>query len=250
MALGHELAHPRTSGWRKLLSAFPLFDIPMYGDFDEERVIKEYENPAAAILGEGLREDHRGMPTWVPTPVEAKMRLLAQIKGHSSPVRPRRRRRMVRITGLLVACICFSLWLSCGRSVSKSTTIDLTQLGRQGERIAFSEVSDVKLLPRSVLAQFTGGLADPGGQFRATDVGARSIPDRRLIVAGVSDRYVLVHYEGGGISYFLGIALFERATEKAEIVWVSGCPRATDLSQLKTLLESGSLKNRLGEMAW
>jgi hypothetical protein len=66
MALGHELAHQR----HDVLSFFlGLLASPDYTDLDERRVIKDYENPAALTLGEGVREDHFGEVEWVATPL-------------------------------------------------------------------------------------------------------------------------------------------------------------------------------------
>jgi RHS repeat-associated protein len=67
LALGHELYHVYTqSWWHERLS---LSKDPWWMNLDEKRVIDDYENPAAKVLGEpGQRQDHGGKPVWVPTP--------------------------------------------------------------------------------------------------------------------------------------------------------------------------------------
>jgi hypothetical protein len=67
LALGHELYHVYTpSLWHRLLS---LSRDNWWANLDEQRVIQDYENPAAKVLGEPLqRQDHGGQLVWVPTP--------------------------------------------------------------------------------------------------------------------------------------------------------------------------------------
>ncbi len=65
MALGHELAHQRHDTVAMFLGLIASID---YTDLEERRVIKNYENPAALTLGEGVRSDHFGDVEWVPTP--------------------------------------------------------------------------------------------------------------------------------------------------------------------------------------
>jgi RHS repeat-associated protein len=64
MALGHELAHQRHDSLAAFLQSIDIGD---YENLEERRVIKNYENPAALTLGEGVRSDHFGVPEWVPT---------------------------------------------------------------------------------------------------------------------------------------------------------------------------------------
>lgn len=66
MALGHELAHFLLPDWVGHLRD-PIGD---YDFADEWFVIHFYENPAAVTLGEGVRHDHKGQPTWVNGPLE------------------------------------------------------------------------------------------------------------------------------------------------------------------------------------
>ncbi len=128
--------------------------------------------------------------------------------------------------------------------------IDLTNLGQRGQTVVFSEIRDVSQLPGDVTTQLAGGFANPGDRFRETDVSDSSLPLRRLVVAGVSDRYVLVDYEKGGISKYFVAALFLRSNQEAKLVSVSGSPRGSKLSEIKAQIESGELKNELGRLIY
>jgi len=127
----------------------------------------------------------------------------------------------------------------------------LEQFGLASQVVTFNEVRRIDALPAAVLAQFSEGLADPGHDFQQTDaIRGRHLPWRRLIVAGVSGRYCIVHYERGGIGLSSLVALFELSDSKANVRWVSNTNRMSNLQELKTTLESSKLQNQLGQTAW
>jgi hypothetical protein len=128
--------------------------------------------------------------------------------------------------------------------------IDLTNLGQRNQRIVFSEIRDVSQLPIDIVTQLTGGISNPTEPFRKTDVGDARLPARRLVVAGISDHYVLLDYEKGGISDYFVLALFLRSKQQAALVSVSGSPRGTQLIEIKGQIESGKLKNELGKLIY
>lgn len=117
--------------------------------------------------------------------------------------------------------------------------------------MAFNEVRSVEAIPDAVLMQFQGGLAGPGHDCQSTDVvRGRPLPSRRLIVAGVSQKYCIVHYERGGIGRSWLLALFELLDGRANVRWVSNTEPMTDLQEVKTALESSQYRNELGRTAW
>ena len=140
--------------------------------------------------------------------------------------------------------------LSCRERPVRRVPIDLTNLGQTGQTVVFSEVYDVSKLPSFVTTQLAGGFANPGDRFRETDVADQSLPLRRLVVAGVSERYVIVVYQVGVICTYFAVALFRRSNQEATLVSVSSSPRGTQLRQLKTQIESGGLRNELGHMIY
>jgi len=132
-------------------------------------------------------------------------------------------------------------------------TIDLSKLGQPNQSIAFTEVNELKLLPKPVLDEFQGGLVDPKEDFQVTDVAVgKLLPSRRLIVAGISEKYCLVHYERGGIAHTWLVALFVLSKDKAKLAWVSMIPSGRKLSfhELKVEVESGNLRNQPGHPYW
>lgn len=157
---------------------------------------------------------------------------------------------------LIIVSVCFCLLVygvGCQRRASrepKTVPIDLSRITRNAGVVTFSEIYNVGQLPRAVTAQLPGGFANPTGKFRVSDASDSSLPLRRLIVAGSSDQYFIVHYEKGGISNYFATALLKGSSDKAELVWVSACPPMTDLHELKAEMESGKLKNQLGTMAY
>src|SRR5438094_468704 len=128
--------------------------------------------------------------------------------------------------------------------------IDLSAVGRPSETTVFSRVDQVKLLPQAVRNEF-GGLADPGDSFQSTDViRGKHLPTRRLVLAGVAEKYCIVHYERGGIGLGFLVAVFELSKDQANIIWLSDTRRMAELQEVKTALESGKLINDVGRIAW
>jgi hypothetical protein len=132
-------------------------------------------------------------------------------------------------------------------------TIDLSQIGQSGQSITFTEAKQVKQLPQSVMDQFPSGIVDPKEDFQVTDVVVGKLrPTRRLVVAGISEKYCLLYYERGGIAHVWLIALFVLSKNKAKLAWVSMAPARgiLGLSDLKTTVESGDLKDQPGHNYW
>jgi hypothetical protein len=111
----------------------------------------------------------------------------------------------------------------------------------------FTVVKNLRDLPRPVLRAFTeeGGsrlvIVNPGKEFLETDVVYdSSLPNRRLIFAGVSKNKCFVHYEQGGSTRFAAIALFRLTpNEGLEPVRRTYCGPATNFQDLRTQIASG-----------
>jgi hypothetical protein len=143
------------------------------------------------------------------------------------------------------------LFAGCGGiRESQEVSLDLGRMGLPNQVVTFTEVRRSSFLPRSILDQFQGGIADPGDDFQATDVRVRPLPLRRLVVAGTSEKYVIVQYERGGIGQSSLLALFHLSDGKANVLWVSHIGRVTDLKQLKETLETHQFANELGRTTW
>jgi hypothetical protein len=128
--------------------------------------------------------------------------------------------------------------------------IDLSTVGQPAQSVLFNAVHEVKSLPQAVRSEI-GDLAEPGASFQSTDViRGKGLPSRRLIFAGLSDKYCIVHYERGGIAHSFLVAVLGLSNGKANVVWVANTERMGDLRELKTALEAGKLPNELGRTTW
>lgn len=111
----------------------------------------------------------------------------------------------------------------------------------------FSIVKDVKALPRPVLQVFTEErgarllMANPGETFNATDViYDKSIPQERLIFAGVARDKCFVFYEQGGIGHTYILAFFVLTPkETAQPFWRGYCEPVANLQDLRARVRSG-----------
>ncbi|HYL61009.1 MAG TPA: hypothetical protein VE077_00180 [Candidatus Methylomirabilis sp.] len=110
----------------------------------------------------------------------------------------------------------------------------------------FTIIKDMYALPPSVLNVYTekGGtrllMANPGERFEATDViSDASVPRKRLIFAGVSDRKCFVHYEQGGFAHVYVLALFKVSSKEAlEPIWRGYCGPAANIQDLRSLVRA------------
>ena len=95
----------------------------------------------------------------------------------------------------------------------------------------FTIIKDVRVLPipvREVLSEQGGSrlvMANPGEKFEATDfIVDSSLPQRRLIFAGVSNDRCFIHYERGGRGHSYIIAFFKVTSAKSmEPLWSGYC---------------------------
>ena len=117
----------------------------------------------------------------------------------------------------------------------------------------FSVVKKAKALPRPVLQVFTeqGGsrflLADPGEKFEATDViDDSSLPQKRLIFAGVLNDKCFVHYEQGGIVHIYVLAFFTlTSNDTIEPLWHGYCGPAVNIQDLRSQVLKGECSQSL-----
>src|SRR5215467_4897080 len=80
----------------------------------------------------------------------------------------------------------------------------------------FQLIKDMKALPEPLIHAFTeiGGsrltVANPGKRFEATDaIWDDTLPQKRLVIAGLSGNKCFMLYEQGGIIHFFVLALFK-----------------------------------------
>jgi hypothetical protein len=110
----------------------------------------------------------------------------------------------------------------------------------------FTIVTDVRDLPRPVLAAYTeiGGtrplMANPGQNFNATDfIDDASVPRKRLIFAGISRNKYFVHYEQGGFAHSYVLALFNFGPKEFKPLWLGFCGASKTLVDLRSNVNNG-----------
>src|SRR5262249_21762847 len=111
----------------------------------------------------------------------------------------------------------------------------------------FQLIIDVKKLPAPIVRAFTeeGGsrltIVNPGKRFRATDVVMDpSLPNKRLMLAGVSKEKCFLELEQGGIGLSHDLILFRMSSpNEAQVVWRGGCQGAS-LQDLRDQIRKGN----------
>jgi hypothetical protein len=131
-----------------------------------------------------------------------------------------------------------------------SVSINLSTVTHSDQGQMFSEVKRTGFLPKAVLDQFKGGIADPGQPFNSTDVLDPKLPIRLLVVAGVSKQYCIVSYWQGGRALTLKTTVFEVSDGKAKAIWISDSQGGLNFRDLKEIVESGRMHNDLGTASW
>ena len=154
----------------------------------------------------------------------------------------------------LILMLCL-LGSGCKGRETSTVTTDLSKLHLQladrssANQVEFTPIKSVSALPETVRTRIGRDMANPGERFNATDVIVSDLPMRRLIFAGKSDRYYLVHYEVGGRGRYFVTALFELSGQQAIPLWasVSG-EKYASMEQFNQAANSRMLKNQVAEL--
>lgn len=115
---------------------------------------------------------------------------------------------------------------------SSGVCLDMAKFGerQQTQQVCFAEVRRVAAVPRSVRSRIGRRIANPGGLFNATDV--KLLPfaaDRRMVFAGISDEYCILHYEYGGFAHGYMTAIFRLSRGQAIPIWADANRRYSSL---------------------
>ena len=157
----------------------------------------------------------------------------------------------MRRTRLLCA-IGVSLWSAVVTGSQAAPTIALSETLRahvKNERLEM--VTSIRGLPLGVrdgLQTLFGSqaldIAEPGAEFQATDdVGARTLPIRRLVAAGCSIDHCLVYYERGGIVHTWQVALFHWTPAATRFEWGGTAPGGlATIDDVRKAILSGVVK--------
>jgi hypothetical protein len=163
-------------------------------------------------------------------------------------------RRSVLGTIAVATCVAIAAMLafSRGKPLGPTPHIDFTNPLPKSAAVEFLQgeftiIKDVKSLPSPVLKAFTevGGsrpvMANPGQKFEVGDfITDASVPQKRLLFAGVSRDRCFVHYEQGGRGHLYLLALFQLLPEDSmKPIWKGYCEPAKDIQNLRLEIENG-----------
>ena len=87
-------------------------------------------------------------------------------------------------------------------------------------------------------------IADPGAEFRATDVVLKpNLPTRRLIMAACSIDHCLVYYERGGLAHTRHLAIFHWTPAATRFEWGGFAPGGLrTIDELRKAALSGEIR--------
>jgi len=119
----------------------------------------------------------------------------------------------------------------------------------------FEIVTSIRGLPLGVRDELqtlfgtsTLDIAEPGAEFRITDkITNQQLPSRRLVAAGCSIAYCLVHYERGGSSHTWHVALFHWTPAATTFEWGGTAPGGlATIADVRNAVLSGAVKGPAG----
>jgi hypothetical protein len=159
--------------------------------------------------------------------------------------------RLVHRTGLLCA-IGVSLWsvaVACSQAAPPAAPS--AELRAKVETERFAIVTSIRGLPlgvRDALQKLFGtqtlDIAELGAEFQANGAaGSSKLPTRRLVAAGCSYDYCLVHYERGGSAPTWHVALFHWTPEATRFEWGGTAPGGlATIDEVRRAVLSGTIK--------
>jgi hypothetical protein len=154
---------------------------------------------------------------------------------------------------LVVPILCL-LGSSCKSHQTSSVAIDLTKLQLQladqalPNQAEFMPIRSVAALPEAVRARI-GGMANPGEEFNVADVINSHLPMQRLVFAGASGSYFLVHYEVGGRGHYYVTALLDQSDQRATALWASvSAEKFASMEEFNQAANTRTLKNQAAEV--
>ena len=159
-------------------------------------------------------------------------------------------RLSVCIVLLLLACIVSEGCAHHRPNELSTIEINLQAVDASLGTVTFAPINRTEQIPRQVLAQLSGGIAEPGGKYRESDRSDTRLPLRRLIIGGVSRDYCLLNYEIGGVGKYYIVILLRMSTQDATPIWVSAnVGPVISLAQLKLVFRTPP-KNEVGTTLW
>jgi len=159
---------------------------------------------------------------------------------------------MPRTYLLSVVAVILCLAVLAGEQAASPTTLS-TALRAHVKDERFGIVTSVRGLPlgvRETLQTLFGSpsldIAEPGAEFRATDVIVNpKLPSRRLVTAGCSADHCLVYYERGGIAHTWHLTLFHWTPAETRLELGGAAPGGlANIADVRNAVLSGAIKSQ------
>jgi len=159
--------------------------------------------------------------------------------------------RWRRLAGHAIG-VAIALAIGVGRAAAEATHLSADDRKILTTPGALVEVRRTDQVPAAVWTAFGNATADhastmanPGEKWQATDyILEGNLPWRRLIFAGTSERYVLLHYERGGIAISFHLVLFQIDGDEARKVWSGGgLPSLQSLADVPAAIQSPAIQD-------
>lgn len=150
---------------------------------------------------------------------------------------------MIRVLALVVTAV------ACSQPPASPESPAAVRARVGSER--FQIVGAVRGLPLGVrdelqklFGSFALDIADPGAEFQASDsIVDPSLPSRRLVAAGCSMDYCLVHYEIGGATPSWRVAFFHWTPEATRFEWGGIAARGLgSIEDVRKAILAGAIK--------
>ena len=156
-----------------------------------------------------------------------------------------RRTRLVYTIGVSLCCVVHA----SGQAAPPTALSAALRARVKDDR--FEIVTSIRGLPLGVRDELqtlfgsqTLDIAEPGAEFRITDkIANPQLPSRRLVAAGCSIEYCLVHYERGGSAHTWHVALFHWTPDATRFEWGGTAPGGlATIADVRNAVLSGAIK--------
>lgn len=148
-----------------------------------------------------------------------------------------------------IGVVLWSAVVACSQAAAPAALPEALRAVVKNER--FDKVTSIRGLPigvRDGLQKLFGAewldIAESTAAFQADDLVVNpSLPSRRLVAAGCTIEYCLVHYERGGTAHTWHVALFHWTPSGTRFEWGGTAPhRLATIDDVRRAVLSGAIK--------
>ena len=146
-----------------------------------------------------------------------------------------------------------AFYVLCAVAIQGLCCADVTKLPAEDRKALqdserFHEIHFTSDLPRPIVALCGAKLAEPGGNWNATDsIIDPTLPGKRLIWAATGGDYYVVHYERGGVAHTFHLLIAKLGEDEAKpmVVWSAVRGPFKDYAAFLDGLRTGKLDDHM-----